>query len=78
MREPEKTSKLVEFDANQRFGEDVSRHVFCSTVIKEDNAVVVRFVNIMVSDCNVLSAGMESRVLDKFNSGLVVRVEDNV
>ena len=77
MREPEKTSKLVEFNANQRFGEDISRHVFCSAMIEEDDAVVVRFANVMVSDCNMFSVGMEGRVLDKFNHRLVVRVEDD-
>jgi uncharacterized protein YggL (DUF469 family) len=64
--------KLVQLDTNQRFGENIRWHILCSTVIERDDAVVISFANVVVSDSDVFGARMKGCILDQFNGGLVV------
>ena len=51
-------------------GEDVSRHVIGSTMIKNNSAFVISLADIVVVDCDVFGSRMESSILDKLNGGL--------
>ena len=59
----------------QGLGENISSHIISSTVVKNNDAIVVGFVDIVVADCDVFGLRMESHILNNLNGRLVVIVE---
>jgi len=62
---------------NQRFGKHVGGHVVGSAVHENNNPVIECFVNVVVVNGDVLGAGMEGSVLNKFDRGAVVAVDSD-
>ena len=75
MTKADQAGELAKLDMIKSFGEDVHRHLFSAVVVKGNCAVIVCLANKVISNYNMFGSRMEGRILDEFDSQLVVTVQ---